>query len=112
MKDYLSLDDIAEKLGVSTISLRRYVKSGRLKARQIGRAYRVSTDEAEAFIESFEGRNKAGTLEAVASISPDREDLDHKHPHHRMYSLCDHQFYYSSNGYFSCQWKSNQHVFY
>mgnify|MGYP001565772378 CR=1 FL=1 len=54
MKDYLSLEDIAEKLNVSTISLRRYVKSGRLKARRIGRAYKVTTDEAEAFIQSFE----------------------------------------------------------
>ncbi len=41
INDYLNIDNLAKKLGISKISLRRYIKSGRLKATLIGREYKI-----------------------------------------------------------------------
>lgn len=47
--DYLNLKQIAEKLKVSVITVRRYIKSGKLNAKRIGRDYRISDDDLNNF---------------------------------------------------------------
>lgn len=53
LEQYTSLKELAEKLQLSEISLRRYVKTGRLKAKKFGREYKIHPKDAEDFIKSF-----------------------------------------------------------
>ncbi len=46
-----TLEDIREKLGISVRTLREYAKSGKLKAKKIGRQYFVSESNLTAFVE-------------------------------------------------------------
>ncbi|PWT86821.1 MAG: hypothetical protein C5B58_00780 [Acidobacteria bacterium] len=45
-----SIDELAERWGVSTRTLQRQIKSGALRAHRIGRLVRISDDDAEAFL--------------------------------------------------------------
>jgi excisionase family DNA binding protein len=49
--EVLKLEDIAKALDVSLESIRRYVRSGKLKAQKIGRRYYVSKDSFKAFVD-------------------------------------------------------------
>lgn len=51
MAEQLKLPEIAQRLGVSEKTARRYVKSGALPSVFVGGAYRVSEDELEAFLQ-------------------------------------------------------------
>jgi excisionase family DNA binding protein len=46
----LSVDDIADDLGVSTKTIRRLIDDGELRAYRIGRALRVSEDEVRKYL--------------------------------------------------------------
>jgi excisionase family DNA binding protein len=46
----LSVDDIADDLGVSTKTIRRLIDGGELRAHRIGRALRVSEDEVRQYL--------------------------------------------------------------
>jgi excisionase family DNA binding protein len=51
-----TLDEVAERLGLHVRTVRAYVRSGRLAAARIGKQYRVTEGDLEAFI----GRAPAG----------------------------------------------------
>ena len=53
-KDFYSIDEIAEKLGISIKSVRRMVASGELKSVKIRNLYRISKDAYDDFIKSHE----------------------------------------------------------
>lgn len=53
MKFY-SLDEIANILHVSTETVRRYVRNGKLKAIRIGRDYKVSEENLQKMIRDNE----------------------------------------------------------
>ncbi|MBU4098642.1 helix-turn-helix domain-containing protein [Patescibacteria group bacterium] len=86
INDYLNIDNLAKKLGISKISLRRYIKSGRLKATLIGREYKILPNEAQVFINSFEKEsNNTVSITTKSSHIPNltsnlNEKLFHK-PH-------------------------------
>jgi excisionase family DNA binding protein len=44
------LKDLSKKLKISVRTLRKYVKSGRLKAKKVGRAYYVTEPNLMAFL--------------------------------------------------------------
>jgi len=48
--DYFNLKQIAKKLKISVITIRRYIKSGKLNAKKIGRDYRISSIELSNFL--------------------------------------------------------------
>ncbi|MYW67725.1 helix-turn-helix domain-containing protein [Streptomyces sp. SID8379] len=48
-RQYYSLDQVAELLGLHVRTVRGYVRDGRLKATQVGRRYRVTREDLEAF---------------------------------------------------------------
>lgn len=53
-KDFYSIDEIAEKLGISIKSVRRMVASGELKSVKIRNLYRISKEAYADFIKSHE----------------------------------------------------------
>lgn len=53
-KDFFSIDEIADKLGISIKSVRRMVASGELKSVKIRNLYRISKEAYEEFIKSHE----------------------------------------------------------
>ena len=48
--DYFNLKQIAKELKISVITIRRYIKSGKLNAKKIGRDYRISSDNLNKFL--------------------------------------------------------------
>ena len=53
-KDFYSIDEIAEKLGISIKSVRRMVASGELKSVKIRNLYRISKEAYDDFLNSHE----------------------------------------------------------
>jgi putative resolvase len=51
---FYDLDEIAKILGTSTETIRRYVRSGKLKAIKIGRDYKVSEENLQKMIKDNE----------------------------------------------------------
>jgi len=45
-----SLEELARKLDLHIVTLRRYCRTGRIKAQKIGRNWQVSGDNLKAFI--------------------------------------------------------------
>jgi excisionase family DNA binding protein len=48
--ELMSLDILAKKLEIHIVTLRRYVREKKLKARKIGRRYYVSRDSLKDFV--------------------------------------------------------------
>ena len=48
--ELMPLDVLAQKLGIHIVTIRRYVRQGKLKARKIGRSYYVSRDSLKDFV--------------------------------------------------------------
>ena len=53
MPDLLSVEQVAERLGLHVRTVRRYVREGRLRARRIGKQYRIARTDYEAFTEGI-----------------------------------------------------------
>jgi excisionase family DNA binding protein len=54
---FYSIDEVANFLGVSPRTLRRWIKSGELRAHQFGRPVRILHDDLEAFVARQEYRS-------------------------------------------------------
>ena len=52
MSEYLKLPEVAQRLGVSEKTARRYVKQGALPSVFVGGAYRVTPEDVAAFLEN------------------------------------------------------------
>ena len=50
MKTY-SLQEVGEMLGLSVITLRKYLKSGKLKGSKLGKSWRVTEEEIREYYE-------------------------------------------------------------
>ena len=48
-QDFLSIQDVARRMGVHQKTVRAYIESGQLKAKKMGRLYRISIKDYEAF---------------------------------------------------------------
>ena len=51
-EQFYSLEEVAERLGVSERTVRRWIKSGELPAYKPGREYRIRDGELEEFLQS------------------------------------------------------------
>lgn len=59
--DWLSTQEAARRLGITTRTLYRFIDQGELPAYRFGRVIRLKADEVESFIEG--SRIQPGTLE-------------------------------------------------
>lgn len=48
--ELIKLVEISKKLGIHIVTLRRYIKSGKLKAQKLGNSYFVSKENFKEFI--------------------------------------------------------------
>jgi excisionase family DNA binding protein len=55
---YFSPDDVAHKLNVKPLTVRRWLKGGKLKGLKVGRLWRVRESELEAFLKGGEDHGK------------------------------------------------------
>lgn len=53
-KEFYSLSDIIDKVGISRISLYRYIKNWSLKSYKFWKNHRIKKSDYEVFIESME----------------------------------------------------------
>ncbi len=49
-KEFYLVEELAEKLRVSNMTIYRYIKAGKLYAHKIGREYRISKNEFDSFL--------------------------------------------------------------
>ncbi len=47
---FLSPEDVAERLSLNVRTIRRYIREGRLKATRIGKQYRIAASDFQAFV--------------------------------------------------------------
>lgn len=52
--EYLTTQELAEKLKVNVLTIRRWIGSGKLPAISIGKSYRIKKEDFEKFIKSME----------------------------------------------------------
>ncbi len=50
---FYSVKDISKKLGLSTLTVRKYIRNKRLKAKKLGNAYVISEQNFLEFIEQL-----------------------------------------------------------
>lgn len=48
---FLTVQEVAEQLRVSTMTVYRLIKAGELRAARIGRSYRLRDDEVDAYLQ-------------------------------------------------------------
>ena len=60
-KRYYTTQEIAEKLSLNIETVRRWIKSGKLKAKKIGRTYYIEESE---LLKLFEGNEKVSKVAA------------------------------------------------
>lgn len=55
-KDFYLVEELAAKLRVSTMTIYRYIKAGKLSAHKIGRDYRIGKTEFNNFLNSVSSK--------------------------------------------------------
>ena len=63
--EYLSLEEIADMLGVTYQLIYRLVRSGELPAVRLGKLYRVSRDDLNKYLERSKGASASGGICSV-----------------------------------------------
>jgi len=53
-KDFYLVEELAEKLRVSNMTIYRYIKSGKVKAYKIGKEFRIKEEEFNNFLNKVE----------------------------------------------------------
>jgi len=53
-KEYMTTQEVAERLGISVFTVRRYIRLGKLKAVRLERSYRVRGRDFEEFVRNRE----------------------------------------------------------
>ncbi len=69
MSDYLSVQEVADRLGVSVFTIRRYIRAGKLRAVKLDGVYRLSREDLAEFLKSREIAREPG-LPAPAEPPP------------------------------------------
>ena len=50
-KEFYLVEELAERLRVSNMTIYRYIKVGKVKAHKIGKEFRISKDEFNKFLD-------------------------------------------------------------
>ena len=76
-KPYLSLEEVADLLGVTYQLIYRQVRSGHLRASRIGRLYRVSSKDLEVYLEQTKQNGGGGVCSACGTTYQSDNSLRH-----------------------------------
>jgi excisionase family DNA binding protein len=72
MGSYMTTQDVADRLGVSVFTIRRYIRAGKLKAVRLDAGYRVSRQDIADFLKAHEIAVEPGLSGAAAPSPPAR----------------------------------------
>ena len=73
--EYMSLEEVAGKMGVTYQLIYRLVRSGELPAVRIGKLYRVSQADWDAYLENSRSRNAGGTCSVCGTFYRSKSSL-------------------------------------
>jgi excisionase family DNA binding protein len=68
-EEHLTLRDAADALGISEVSARRWVKSGKLRAYQPGKKYLIPASAVEELLQDFRPPKDLGLLTAERALN-------------------------------------------
>jgi excisionase family DNA binding protein len=68
-EEHLTLRDAADVLGISEVSARRWVKSGKLRAYQPGKKYLIPASAIEELLQDFRPPKDLGLLTAERALN-------------------------------------------
>jgi excisionase family DNA binding protein len=68
-EEHLTLRDAADALGISEVSARRWVKSGKLRASQPGKKYLIPPSAIEELLQDFRPPKELGLLTAEQALN-------------------------------------------
>lgn len=57
-RDFYLVEELAQKLRVSNMTIYRYIRAGKIKAHKIGKEFRISNTEFNNFLESVKTNNE------------------------------------------------------
>ncbi len=67
--DFYSIEQVAERLGLHVaLRVRNYVRDGRLKARRIGKQYRIAQGDLEALTGTLPRRTRHTEVSSIVEI--------------------------------------------
>jgi excisionase family DNA binding protein len=76
MTTYLSVQEVADRLGVSVFTIRRYIRAGKLRAVKLDGVYRLSRDDLAEFLKSREIGMEPGLTGSAEPAPPARQLAD------------------------------------
>lgn len=77
-KEYMSLEEVADLLGVTYQLVYRLAKSGELPAARLGKLYRVSRSDLDAYLEDKKRENcGGGTCSVCGEVYRSKSSLKH-----------------------------------
>jgi excisionase family DNA binding protein len=76
MSSYLTTQEVADRLGISVFTIRRYIRAGKLRAVKLDGVYRLSREELAEFLKS---REIGGTPHLPASSDAPASDPSAPH---------------------------------
>ena len=76
-KEFLSLEEVADKLGVTYQLIYRLARSGELPAVRLGKLYRVASADLAAYLEKSKSAPSGGTCEACGQHFASNASLRH-----------------------------------
>ena len=74
-KEFLSLEEVADLLGVTYQLIYRLVRGGELPAVRLGKLYRVSRRDLDAYLEKSKRAGEGGTCSVCGTVYRSRESL-------------------------------------
>ena len=75
-EEYMSLEEVSEMLGVTYQLIYRLVRSGELPAVRLGKLYRVSRSDLDAYLERSKGMSAGGTCSICGTFYKSRKSLE------------------------------------
>lgn len=70
-EQYQTVKEIADLLKVSEVTVRRWIKDGELRAIEVGKGWRISSQDLDAFLESHATRPAISSGSEETSQQPD-----------------------------------------
>lgn len=81
MDTYVSTQELADRLGVSVFTIRRYIRAGKLPAVKLDGVYRVSREDIAEFLKSREIGHMPDRARVSESPSQARTEAAAAQPH-------------------------------
>ena len=86
---YLSVQEVADRLGVSVFTIRRYIRAGKLRAIKLDGVYRLGRDDLVEFLRSREIGAEPG-VPGLAELPPPARPMESPTPSAPVASTAHH----------------------